>query len=157
MGRNVPNIGRGRRVARNDSQVELVSSAFWASENPMGRFFQNDKNPLENIGSEPNSPGKTRSRASGAALRAPVTTDPGGVAFGQAHASIEWPEWSCAGSRARKIKVLLFACWRVFSGVAICGRRRAGQSFLPLRWPEGGSIFLTFAVAGRLANLRPQC
>ena len=60
------------------------------------------------------------------------------------------------GMESAENKNLTFSCWRVFSVVAICGRRRAGQSYLPLRWPEGGSIFLTFVVAGRLANLRPQ-
>ena len=51
-----------------------------------GNFFQSDKNPLENIGAETNSPGKPRSRVSEAALRAPVTTASGGAASQQARA-----------------------------------------------------------------------
>ena len=37
-------------------------------------------------------------------------------------------------------KSVTFSCWHVSSVVALCGRRRAGQSSFPLRWPEGGSI-----------------
>ena len=53
-------------------------------------------------------------------------------------------------------KNVTFSCWHVSYAVALCGRRRAGQSSVPLRWSEGGSIFLTFAMAGGLVNLRPQ-
>ena len=60
------------------------------------------------------------------------------------------------GIESEENKNLTLSCWRVFSVVAICGRRRAGQSYFPLRWLEGRSIFLTFAVAGRLVNLRPR-
>ena len=67
-----------------------------------GDFFQIDKDPLEKIGSETNSPGKPRSRVSEAALRAPVTTAPGGAAFEPAHALIKLPKWSCAESEARR-------------------------------------------------------
>ena len=109
-----------------------------------GDFFQNDKNPSENIGSETNSPGKPRSRASEVALRAPVAADSGGVAFEQAHASIEWPGCSCAGSRARKIKLYFFilACF-----FCCCHLRSAA----------GWSIVLPFAVAGRPLDLPHLC
>ena len=109
-----------------------------------GDFFQNDKNPLEKIGSETNSPGKPRSRVSEAALRAPVTTASGGAAFEQAHALIEWPKWYCAESGARKIKMLLFMLARFF---CCC----------PLRSAEGWSICLPFAVAGRRLDLPHLC
>ena len=118
-----------------------------------GDFFQNDMNSLENIGSETNSPEKPRSRASEAALRAPVTTDPGGVAFEQAHASIEWPERSCAGPRARNIKILLvhvgvfflllpFAVGgRLVNHTSLCGGRKAARSSSHLRWLDELPIF----------------
>ena len=109
-----------------------------------GDFFQSDKNPLENIGSETNIPGKPRSRASGAALRAPVKADPGSVAFEQAHALIEWPEWSCAGWRARKIKTIVFHV-----GVFFC--------CCHLRSAAGWSIVPPFAVAGRRLDLPHLC
>ena len=63
--------------------VAVVSKESWCLETRRGNFFQNGKNPLENIGSETNSPGKPRSRVCEAALRAPVATAPGGVAFEQ--------------------------------------------------------------------------
>ena len=66
-----------------------------------GDFFQSVKNPLENIGSESNSPGKPRSRVPEAALGAPVTPATGGAAVEQARALIKWPRWSCADSEAR--------------------------------------------------------
>ena len=109
-----------------------------------GDIFQNDKSQLENIGSETNSPGKPRSRASQAALRAPVTTDPGGVAFEQALALIEWPKWCCAGWRARKIKILL-----VHVGVFFC--------CCHLWSAAGWSIVRPFAVAGRRLDLPHLC
>ena len=87
------------------------------------------------------------------ALGAPVAADSGGVALGQAHASIEWPGWSCAGSRARKIKILLFHIglflpllpFAVGGGLvnrtSLCGGRKAAPPSSPLRWPEGLPIF----------------
>ena len=109
-----------------------------------GDFFQNDKNPLEKIGSETNSPGKPRSRVSEAALRAPVTTAPGGAAFEQTHALIEWPKWSCAESGVRKINMLLFMLAYFFC----C---------YPLPSAEGWSISLSFAMAGMPLDLPHLC
>ena len=60
------------------------------------------------------------------------------------------------GVEGEENKNLFCSSWHVSSVVAICGRRPAGRSYILLQWPEGGSIFLTFAVAGRFVNLRPR-